>query len=123
MYPNTERRVLERFKIEGAKVAYKTAGGSTNIVNLIDISKGSVRFEMNSKIDNGDFLEIELDIPAKQKIIVKGHVVWTSEPDADVPGYAVMKFISDGTDEQNNSAESLNQVSAVLKAFHKDVKV
>ncbi len=121
MYFKTERRLLERYKIPQAKVSYKT-NGSFIYVALVDISKGSIRFEMNKTIENGTFIEIEIAIPTKQKVNVKGHVIWTKQKEPNRPGFAVVQFLPVGTDERFNSTENINQINDLINEFQDGLK-
>lgn len=121
MYHETERRLLKRYKVPEAEVSYKASYGAINLVSLVDISKSGVRFEMDNTIENGDFIEIEIAIPTKEKIAIKGHVIWTSETTAKTPGYAVVQFLPVGKDDRFNSEESISQIDDLINAFQDGV--
>ena len=112
-----ERRNLDRFKITGAKVSYISSDGSSNLVSLVDISKSSVRFEFNGDLETGDPLELEIDIPSKEKIKVKGHIVMISKADLKNSGYIVVQFMPFGSDERYNSTHSYNQLKEIIKEY------
>ncbi len=112
-----ERRHLDRFKISGAKVSFNSNDRSVNLVSLLDISKSSVRFEFNGDLGPGDRLELEIKIPAKEKISIKGHIVRTSKADIEHPCCTVVQFMPFGSDERYNSTDSYNQLNEILKEY------
>ena len=101
-----ERRHLDRFKMPGAKISYKLPDGSSSCVKLVDITRSSIRFEINNSVVIGEIIELEIIVPRKDKIFIKGHVVWTSKPDSESPAYAVVQFLPFGSDERYNSMQS-----------------
>ena len=83
----------------GAKISYKLPDGSSSCVKLVDITRSSIRFEINNSVVIGEIIELELIVTKKDKIFIKGHVVWTSKPDSESPAYAVVQFLVFGSDE------------------------
>jgi hypothetical protein len=106
-----DRRHLKRFKVPDSEIEYKVGENNTSRVPLSDITKISVRFEVEHDINAGDMIELEIMIPKKKKISVKGKVVRTSDPDADVKPFAAVQFIPFGSDERYNTMKSYKQLS------------
>ena len=112
-----ERRHLDRFKIPGAEVSYKLPDGSSSRAKFIDITRSGVRFEINNPVIIGKIIELELIIPQKDKIFIKGHVVWTSKPDSGNPAYAVVQFLVFGSDVRYNSMQSYEQLKELSEEY------
>ena len=112
-----ERRHLDRFKIPGAEISYKSPDGSSSLVNLVDITRSSVRFETTNAVNIGEIIELEIIVPQKDKIFIKGHVVWTSKPDSENPAYAVVQFLPFGSDIRYNSTNSYDQLKELSEEY------
>ena len=95
-----ERRYLDRFMIPGAKIHYQLQNGFSATTNLIDFTKISARFYVNHKMQAGDIIDLDIIAKRKEKISVKGHVVWTHEQNKSI---AVVQFLPFGTDKKINS--------------------
>jgi hypothetical protein len=67
-----ERRHLDRFKIPGAEISYKLPDGSWSRVILVDITRSGVRFETKNAVNIGEIIELEIIVPRKDKIFIKG---------------------------------------------------
>ena len=120
MYQLLERRHLDRFIIPDAKVSYTASNGSSIVVPLTDISKSSVRFEMTTKMEAGNFIELELIVPSQEKILIKGHIIWTSNDNHNLEKnvYSVVQFLPFGSDEQYNSTKSQAQLRELFKIYN-----
>jgi hypothetical protein len=117
-----ERRHLDRFKIPGAEISYKLPDGSTSRVKLVDITRSGVRFEINNPVIVGEIIELEIIVPKKDIIFIKGHVVWTSKPDSESPVYAVVQFLIFGSDERFNSMHSYEQLKELSEEYLQTVE-
>ncbi len=117
-----ERRHLDRFKIPGAEVSYKLPDGSSSRVKLIDITRSGIRFEINNPVIIGEIIELEIIVPRKDKIFIKGHVVWTSKPNSENPAYAVVQFLPFGSDERYNSMQSYEQHKELSEVYLQSVE-
>ena len=117
-----ERRHLDRFKIPGAEISYKLPDGSWSRVNLVDITRSGVRFETKNAVNIGEIIELEIIVPRKDKIYIKGHVVWTSKPDLENPAYAVVQFLLFGSDERYNSMHSYEQLKELAEEYLQSVE-
>ena len=112
-----ERRHLDRFKIPGAEISYKLLDGSWSCVILIDITRSGVRFEIKNTVNVGEIIELEIIVPKKDKIFIKGHVVWTSKSNSENPSYAVVEFLPFGSDERYNSMHSYEQLKELSEEY------
>jgi hypothetical protein len=117
-----ERRHLDRFKIPGAEVSYKLPNGSSSCVKLVDITRSGIRFETKNGVNIGEIIELEIIVPRKDKIIIKGHVVWTSNPDSKNLPYAVVQFLVFGSDERYNSMQSYEQLKELSEEYLQTVE-
>jgi hypothetical protein len=117
-----ERRHLDRFKIPGAEVSYQLPDGSPSRVKLVDITRSGIRLEINNPGIIGEIIELEIIVPRKDKIFIKGHVVWTSKPDSESPAYAVVQFLVFGSDERYNSMQSYEQLKELLEEYLQSVE-
>ena len=118
-----ERRYLDRFEIPGAKIKYKLQNGISATLELIDITKISVRFFVKHKISAGEYIELDILVKGKEKISIKGHVVWTLENDNNIKSSAVVQFLPFGTDERINSIENYEQLAQLVEEYSIDDKV
>jgi len=118
-----ERRYLDRFEIPDAKIQYKLQNGNSAKVKLIDITKISVRFYIKHKMSAGEYIELDILEKRKEKISVKGHVVWIFENDKNNKSSAVAQFLPFGTDEKINSMETYEQLAQLVEEYSKDDKI
>ena len=112
-----ERRYLDRFYIPDAKIRYLCKDGRSACVPLADFTKISARFRAEHNLRQGDALDLELQIPDREVIIIKGIVILISEPDANNSFYAVAQFLPFGSDERYNSMESYEQLTKVTEKY------
>jgi hypothetical protein len=112
---NIDRRHAVRLKIEGAEVFYKLQSGQTSFKPLKDITKNSARFEVEHTLNQGTFVELELIIPGRENIPVKGNVIRISDPGMENTSYAVVLFVPFGTDERYNSMQCYEQLSNLVE--------
>jgi hypothetical protein len=117
-----ERRHIDRFKIPGAEVSYKLPDGSSSRVKLVDITRSGVRFEINNPVIVGEIIELEIIVPQKENIFIKGHVVWTSKPDSENLAYAVVQFLVFGSDERYNSMYCYEQLKELSEEYLQTVE-
>jgi len=106
-----DRRYCERFEVPGAQVLYKLNQGVCARTQLKNITKSSVRFEIKHDAKPGDFVELEIQIPRKERICAKGNIVWISN--SKPPYYSVVQFLAFSTDKRYNSLECLEQLKRV----------
>ena len=118
-----DRRYLDRFEIPGAKIQYKLQNGNSAKLKLVDITKISVRFYVKHKISAGEFIELDILVKGKEKISVKGHVVWTHEDENHIQSSVVVQFLPFGTDERINSIKNYEQLAQLVEEYSIDDKV
>jgi hypothetical protein len=104
-----ERRHADRFEIPGAQVEYRLNGSFSSKMPLKDITNGGARFAIQHRFTRGDEVELEIQIPMKDQISVKGFIVWATEADAAV------QFLPFGTDDRYNSFESYEQIKTLMR--------
>ena len=112
-----ERRYLDRFKIQGAEVSLNLPDGSSSRLPLVDMTRSSARFEVKNDLKIGEIIEMEIIIPHKENIHIKGKVVWTSKANADNPAYAGVQFLPFGSDECYNSMHSYEQLKKLSEEY------
>jgi hypothetical protein len=112
---DVDRRHAVRLEVKGAEVFYKLESGQTSYKPLRDITKSSARFDVDHTIKHGDPIELEIIVPGKVNIVVKGKIIRLSDPASEHPSYAVVQFVPFGTDERYNSMLSYNQLSALIE--------
>ena len=113
-YP-LDRRSSYRFKIPESHVSYKLSSGGSAKTSLIDMTKSSVRFEIHHKVNRGELVELTLSVPNREKIYVKGHIVWASNSKS--PFYAVVQLLPFGTDKRYNSLQCLAQLKGLEQEY------
>jgi hypothetical protein len=116
-----ERRYLDRFEIPDAEVVYHSEENSGIRGSLADITKISVKFEIDQSFNPGDLLQLEIIIPNKERIFVKGHIVRTINPMNGQPAYAAVQFLPFGSDARYNSMESYEQLDALTVEYTQKV--
>ena len=116
-----ERRYLDRFEVPDAEVIYRFAGANESRGSLSDITKISVRFETMHAFNKGDHIELEIIIPEKEKISVRGHVVRTIDSETNLPLYTAVQFLPFGSDERYNSMESYTLLNDLTEEYMKKV--
>ena len=110
-----DRRHRDRLKILGAEVIYTLKNGQFAIKPLMDLTRSSARFEVEHSIQNKDFIKLEIVVPGKDKIPVKGTVIRLSDPVSEDPAYIVVQFLPFGTDERYNSMESYDLLGELIE--------
>jgi hypothetical protein len=116
-----ERRYLDRLEIPDAEVVYISDTGTEEKGSLADITKISVRFEVSKQFNPGDMIHLEIIIPNKEKIAVRGHVVRTINSTEAEPAYAAVQFLPFGSDERYNSMESYTQLDVLTTEYRQKV--
>lgn len=118
-----ERRYLDRFEIPGAKIQYKLQNGNSAKVKLIDITKISARFYVKHKMSEDEIIELDIIVEGKEKITVKGHVVWILDNVNNNNLSAVVQFLPFGTDEKINTMKSYEQLAELAEEYLKEDKI
>ena len=104
-----ERRHFERLYILGAKVLYKRKNGQAALMPINDLTLSSVSFRMKHPLKLGEHIELDIIVPDKEVINVKGIVTRL-----EIPTYAVAQFFAFGTDERYNSMDSYDQLKKIM---------
>lgn len=110
-----ERRYSDRYPVPDAKVVYRLKSGDEDQKPIKDITHSGVCFEFSHSTEVGHELEIELIIPGKDKIVLKGNIVWTSVTEERPEGFAAAQFLPFGTDERYNTMDSHKKLRNLIK--------
>ena len=89
-----DRRHSERLRFVGAQVLYRLENGQISQKPLKDISRSSACFNIENAIEISDFIEMEIIIPGREKIFVKGFVSRLSNPSLEYNPYVVNFYLS-----------------------------
>ena len=116
-----ERRYLDRFEVPDAEVVYSVDENEKRVGSLADITKISVRFVVSQQFNPGDIINLEIKIPNKDKITVKGHIVRTVDSLEDNCAYAAVQFLPFGSDERYNSMDSYSKLDALTIEYTQKV--
>ena len=123
MAEEKDRRFLERIKIAGARVAFRTSSEKglfsrySEPMPVEDITWNSLRFSTNHFLKSGDPVDLEVLIPGENKIKVKGHLVWTSRKPDDQTNYAVVQLLPFGSGKQYNSLNIRQKLKGLIKKY------
>jgi hypothetical protein len=109
-----DRRYNERYPLPGATVSYKLNADNAVDKTLKDITHGGVCFEFSHSTEVGSQLEIEITIPGKESLVLKGNIVWTAVENVGEPGYAAIQFLPFGTDKRYNSMENHDKLKELI---------
>lgn len=112
-----DRRHADRLRIIGAQISYKRKNGQKFLVPLKDLTKSSACFSIENALEIGELVDIEIIIPSKDEIHVKGMITRLSDPLEENNSYAVVQFFAFGTDERYNSLKSYDQLTKVMTEF------
>ena len=87
MTEDKDRRYSQRFHFDEGKV-YCQENSTFGLFkqfsepfDLNDLTKSGISFKTSKNITTGDQIYLKIDIPGRQKIQIKGRVVWVSEQD------------------------------------------
>jgi len=119
-----ERREYPRFKIPGARVVfYQEEGfkGSESLVDeglMDDCSLNGIRFETEKELIPGARVRLELVIPGKNTMAIKGNIIWTSFLSDKNKSYAVVEFSPFGNGKGYNSENVRNDLENIAEEFY-----
>jgi hypothetical protein len=116
-----DRRYLDRFVVPDAEVEYSCDEGGKEKGSLADITKISVRFEVKQQFNPGDLINLEIVVPDKDRISVRGHVVRTIHPIEARSSYVAVQFLPFGSDQRYNSMKSYDQLDALTCEYTQKV--
>ena len=123
MSEKKERRFLDRIKISGAQLSYRTSKEKgifsrfSQPMPIEDLTWNSVRFKTEQYIKSGDVVEMEVLIPGESKLKVKGHLVWTSRAPGDDIHYAVVQLLPFGDGKQYNSLSLRQKLKTLISKY------
>jgi hypothetical protein len=109
-----DRRHSERLRFVGAQVLYRLENGQISLKPLKDISRSCACFNIENAIEIGGIIELEIIIPGREKIFVKGIVSRLSNPSLEYNPYIVVQFLPFGTDDRYNSLKSYKQLKKLI---------
>jgi hypothetical protein len=112
-----ERRHADRFTIPGAKMRIHQNGATSELLHVEDMTKSSIRFQIERSVIQGQEIEIELNVPEMDPLLIKGHVIWAIDPWGAENGNAVIQFLPFGTDERYNSIQTYEQLCAITDKY------
>ena len=121
MVEQRDRRYSERYHFDDAKV-YCQENSSFGLfkqfsepVALNDLTKGGISFRTNRSISRGDQLNLKIDIPGRQKIKIKGRVVWVADSQEEQQHAVGIQFLPFGTMKQYNTFSSREKLERLIK--------
>jgi hypothetical protein len=123
MAEEKERRFLERIKIAGAQVSFRTVSEKglfsrfSDPVPVEDMTWSSVRFSTNHYLKPGENIDLEVSIPGESKIKVKGHLVWTSRKPDDQTNFAVVQLLPFGSGKEYNSMNVRQKLKSLISKY------
>ena len=120
MVEQRDRRYSERYHFDDAKV-YCQENSTFGIfkqfsepVALNDLTKSGISFKTSRSISRGDQINLKIDIPCRQKIKIKGRVVWVADNQEEQHAVGV-QFLPFGTMKQYNSFTSREKLERLIK--------
>mgnify|MGYP005835676173 CR=1 FL=1 len=118
-----ERRHLERIKIPAAEVCYRQEAGFRNCEafeakgEMIDLTVRGVRFKGDQKLCPGARIYVEIHVPDREEIALKGNVLWVGQILDQDPYFAVVEFLDYADEPGYNSRQSLQQLEELLNKY------
>ena len=119
-----DRRKLERVAIPDAWVIYYKDDALYRFGILLNISRSAVCFEIQESLGIDAFLDLEIIIPNKEKLLIRGTNIREGESffrdestEIYYYKYAVVQFAPFGTDERYNSMQILEHLKSIEKEF------
>ena len=119
-----DRRKLERVAIPDAWVIYHKDDSLYRFGILLNLSRSAVCFEIQDSLEIDAFLELEIVIPNKEKLIIRGTNIREGESffrddktEVYYYKYAVVQFAPFGTDDRYNSIQILERLKSIEKEF------
>lgn len=119
-----ERRHLERFKIPAAEVYYRQEAGFRDCVaveakgKMVDLTVKGVRFEADQKLCPGARIRVEVHVPDRERIALKGNVVWVGRVQDQGPLFAVVEFLDYADEPGYNPRQSLEQLEELRDNYN-----
>jgi Tfp pilus assembly protein PilZ len=119
MTKERDRRYSQRFHFDEGKVycqensTFRLFKQFSEPFDLNDLTKGGICFHTNKNISAGDTVHLKIDIPGRQKIQVKGRVVWVN--DQETSQYKVgVQFLPFGTLKGYNTFSAREKLERLI---------
>ena len=119
MIEERERRFSERYHFNNARVYCQenTALGLfkqfSEPFTLSNLTKSGISFRTSKPVSRGDQLQLKIDIPGRQKIKIKGRVIWVTDGPQNEHSVGV-QFLPFGTMKQHNSFSSREKLARLI---------
>lgn len=121
-----ERRLCQRFKIDGATVAYRRdrllaskSGVDEEFCPVLDLSRGGVRFLTQKPLKFKSKISLQLSIPGERvPLDLKGRVRWSTFNSGKSYKYqAGVQFNPYGLEKGQNSPQALTKIVVLEQKF------
>ena len=118
-----ERRAYERYTIDTAEVVYlegrniKILKRYTHPLPLKDISQSGIRFEVGQYLGPGSMMDLIISAPSKQKIEIRGNVIWITKNNSDNRYEVGVQFLPFGESRFYNSFKAKQQLEELIKPY------
>ena len=119
MVEERDRRFSERYHFDDAKV-YCQENSTFGLFKqfsepftLENLTKSGISFKTTQPVSRGDLVQLKIDIPGRQKIKIKGKVVWVAGNQQEQQSVGV-QFLPFGTMKQYNSFNSREKLEKLI---------
>lgn len=119
MVEERDRRFSERYHFDDAKV-YCQENSTFGLFKqfsepftLENLTKSGISFKTTQPVSRGDLVQLKIDIPGRQKIKIKGKVVWVAGNQQQQQSVGV-QFLPFGTMKQYNSFNSREKLEKLI---------
>lgn len=119
MTEKKDRRYSERFHFDEGKVycqensTFRVFKQFSEPFDLNDLTKSGISFRTNKNVAAGDTVHLKIYIPGRQKIQVKGRVVWVSEEEPKDHSVGV-QFLPFGTMRGYNTFNAREKLERLI---------
>jgi len=121
-----ERRLCQRFKIDGATVSYRRdklfaskSGSDEEFCPVLDLSRGGVRFLTQKPLKFKSKISLQLSVPGERvPLDLKGRVRWSTFNSGQSYKYqAGIQFNPYGLEKGQNSPQALTKIVVLEQRF------
>ena len=119
MVEERDRRYSERYQFDDAKV-YCQENSNFGLIKqfsepytLNNLTKSGISFKTSKQVSRGDQIKLKIDIPGRQKIKIKGKVVWVAS-DPQKQHTVGVQFLPFGTMKQYNTFTSREKLERLI---------
>jgi Tfp pilus assembly protein PilZ len=119
MTKEKDRRYSQRYHFDEAKVycqensTFRLFKQFSEPFDLNDLTKSGICFRTNKNITTGDMVHLKIDIPGRQKIQVKGRVVWVDNRETNEYSVGV-QFLPFGTLKGYNTFSAREKLERLI---------